>query len=147
MLFGRSSLYIIRPQIFNILNGSSFAKSNFSLGFVVRINVTFVFGVFYRWYTLFLFLRVSSQAFFLLASLFIILLKKIKSYFNFFYSLWILSTFTTTCDTNSSHRLVSSKTSASNPLFAKNRIILMVLCSKVLYVSIPIGSSLTQLVY
>ena len=79
MLSRRSSLYIIRPRIFAILKGPSFAKSNLLLGFVVWINITFMFGILYRKYTLSLFLRVGPLTLFLLANFFIILLKKIKS--------------------------------------------------------------------
>ena len=52
MLSERSNLYITGPRIFTILKDPSFAKSNLLLGFVIQINIIFVFGVLRRRYTL-----------------------------------------------------------------------------------------------
>ena len=130
------------PRTFTILKGFSLIKSNMLLGLVVRINIIFIFSVFYRRYTLFFFFRVSSLTLFLLANFFIILLKKIKSCRSSSYNLWISSTYTKAYDTNSLHILIFSETSASNPLFIKNRILLVILCSEILYASILIGNNL-----
>ena len=147
MLSGRSSLYVISSKIFIILKGSSLAKFNLLLSFVVWTNVIFVFSVLYKRYTLFLFLRVSSWTLFLLVNFFITLLKNVKLCRNFFGNLWISSIYNIVCNLNSSHSLISSETSASNPLFIKNGVLLVVLYLEVLYISILIGNSLTQLVY
>ena len=140
MLSGRSSLYMTSSRTLIILKDFNFTQ------FYDLINVNFVFGVLFRKYTLSFFLKVSSLTLFLLATFFIFLLKKIKLFRSFFYNLWISFTYTKVCSTNSSHFRVFSETSASNPLFIKNGILLVILCSKVLYVSILIGNNLTQLV-
>ena len=98
-----------------------------------------MFGVFYKKYTLSLFLRVSPLILLLLANSFIFLLKKIKSCHSSSYSLWISSTYTNIYNINSSHFLIFSETSASNPLFMKNGVLLVILYLEVLYASIPMG--------
>ena len=45
------------PRTFIILKDPNLVKSNLSLGFVVQINIIFVFSVFYRRYTLFFFFK------------------------------------------------------------------------------------------
>ena len=84
MLSERSSLYVTNPKTFIILKDPSLVKSNLLLNLVVRINIIFIFGVLYRRYTLFFFSRVSPLTLFLSANFFIFLLKKVKSYHNFF---------------------------------------------------------------
>ena len=84
MLSERSSLYVTNPKTFIILKDPSLVKSNLLLNLVVRINVIFIFGVLYRRYTLFFFSRVSPLTLYLSANFFIVLLKKVKSYHNFF---------------------------------------------------------------
>ena len=78
MLSERSSLYMTGSRTFKILKGPNLAKSNLLLGCVVWMNVIFMLGVYYRRYTLFLFLRVGPRTFFLLVNFFIFLLKKVK---------------------------------------------------------------------
>ena len=90
MLSGRSSLCMTGPRTLIILNNFSLAKFNLSLSFVIQINVTFVFGVLYKKYTLFLFLRVSPRTLLLSANSFIFLLKKVKSCQSSSCNLWIL---------------------------------------------------------
>ena len=80
MLSGKSSLYITGPRAFKTLKGPYLAKSNLLLGRVVQINIIFVLGIFYKRYPLFFSLSVGPLAFFLLASSFIFLLKKIRFY-------------------------------------------------------------------
>ena len=80
MLSGRSSLYVTNPKTFKILKGPSLAKFNLLLGRVIQINIIFMFNIFYKRYTLSLFIKVSPQTFLLFANFFIILLKKTKSY-------------------------------------------------------------------
>ena len=58
----------------------------------------------------------------------------------------MLSTSITIYSTNFSHFLIYSETSASNPLFMKNRVLLVILYVEVLYASIPISNNPTQLV-
>ena len=60
ILSGKFSLYIIGLKTFKILKGFSLIKSNLLLGLIVLINITFVFSVLYRKYTLFSSLRVGS---------------------------------------------------------------------------------------
>ena len=60
ILSEKSSLYIISSKTFIILKGFSLAKSNLLLNLVIRINIIFVFSIFYKKYILFPFLRVSS---------------------------------------------------------------------------------------
>ena len=79
MLFKRSSLYITGPKTFKILKGSNLAKSNLLLSRVIQINITFIFNILYRRYTLSLSLRVSPQTLILSTNFFIFLLKKIRS--------------------------------------------------------------------
>ena len=146
MLSRRFSLYVISSRTFKILKIFNLVKFNLSLGLIVYINTVFIFGVLYRRYTLFFFLRVSPQTLFLLVNFFIFLLKKIKFCYSSSYSLWISSTYTIICGINSSHFLISNKTSASNPLFMKNEVLLVILYLKVLCASILMGNSLTQLV-
>ena len=146
MLSGRSSLYVTNPRTFIILKNFSLAKSSLLLGLVVWINIIFVFSVFCRRYTLFFFLKVSSQTLFLFANFFMTWLKNIKSCRSSFYSLWILFTITTKYSTNSSHSFISNKISASNSLFIKNAVLLVILHLEVLYAVIPMGNNLTQLV-
>ena len=146
MLSWKSSLYVTGSRTFTILKNSSFIKSNLLLSLVVQINIIFMFGVLYRRYTLSFFLRVSSLTFFLLANSFISLLKKINFCLSFFYNLWISSTYTNIYSTNSSHSHIFNKISALNFLFIKNELLLVILCSEVLYASIPMGNNLTQLV-
>ena len=147
MLSGRFSLYITGPRIFKILKGSSLAKFNLLLNCVVRINIIFILGILYRRYTLFFFLRVSPLTLFLLANFFMFLLKKTKSCWSLFYNMWISFTVITIYNTNSSHFLIFIKILTLNLLFMKNGVLLVVLCSNVLYTSILMGNSLTQLVY
>ena len=147
MLLGRSSLYVTNSRTFKILKGSNLAKSNLLLSRVIQINIIFVLNIFYRRYTLFLSLRVNSLTFLLSINFLIILLKNTKFQQNLFCSSWISSTIITVYSTNSSYFLIFIETSASNPLFMKNRVLLVILCSKVLYTIIPIGNNLTQLVY
>ena len=142
ILSGRSSLYITNSRTFKILKNPSFIKSNLLLGLIIYINIIFIFGILCIVYTLSLFLKVSPQTLFLIIHFFITLLKNIKFYRSFFYNSWILSTIITICGTNSSHFLVFNKTLALNPLFIKNRVLLVVLYSKVLYVIILIGNNL-----
>ena len=59
MLSGRLSLYIINPKTLIILKDFSLVKFNLLLDLIVWINIIFIFSVFYRRYTLFLFLKVS----------------------------------------------------------------------------------------
>ena len=120
MLSERSSLYITGSRIFKILKDPSLAKSNLLLNYMVEINIIFVLDILYKKYTLFFFLKVSSQTLLLLVNFFI-----------------------TICGTSSSHFLVFIETSALNPLFIKNGVLLVILCSDVLYASISISSSLT----
>ena len=143
MLSGRSSLYIINSRTLKILKDFNLAKSNLLLGYVVQINIIFILGVFYKRYILFFFLRVSPLTLFISANSFIFLLKKIRFYQSSFYNSWISSTNITICGTSSLYFLVSIKTSTSNPLFIKNRVLLVVLYSDVLYASISIGNNLT----
>ena len=131
-----------RPRILIILKDPNFIKSNLSLGLVVQINIIFVFGVLFRRYALFLFLKVGSLTLFLSANSFILLLKKIKSCRSFFCSLWNFFTYINICGTNSSHCCVSSDTSASKLLFIKNRVLLIMLYSEILYASILISNNL-----
>ena len=147
MLSGRSSLYIINPRTLIILKNSNLVKFNLLLGLVVHINIIFVFSILYRKYTLSSFLRVSSCTLFLLINFFITLLKNIKFYRSLSYNLWILSTIIIKYSINSSHFLILNKTSALNSLFIKNGGFLIMLCSEVLYASIPMSNNLTQLVY
>ena len=51
MLSGRSSLYITGPRTLYILKNSNLVKFNLLLGFVVWINVIFVFSILCRRYT------------------------------------------------------------------------------------------------
>ena len=146
ILFGRSSLYIINPRIFKILKGPNLVKFNLSLSRVVWINVIFVFSVLYKRYTLSLFLRVGPQTLFLLMNFFIFLLKKLKFCQSLFYNLWISFIIIIICGTSSLHFLIFIKMLVLNPLFIKNGVLLVILCSDILYASIPIGNSLTQLV-
>ena len=147
ILSGRSSLYVISPKTFKILKSFSLVKSNLLLSLVVLINIIFVFSIFYKKYALFSSLRVSPQIFFLLVNFFIILLKNIKSYCSSVYNSQISSIIITIYYTNSSHSFISSETSALNPLFIKNGVLLVMLYLEVLYAIIPMGSSLTQLIY
>ena len=80
MLSGRSSLYVTSPRTFKILKDPNFAKSNLLLGLVIQINIIFVFGVLYRKYTLFFFLKVNPLTLLLSVNFFIILSKYIRSY-------------------------------------------------------------------
>ena len=146
MLSKRSSLYMTGPRTLKILKSFNLIKSNLLLGRVVWINIIFMFDIFCRKYTLFLSLRVSPRTFFLSVNSFIFLLRKIKFYQSFSYNLQISFTITTIYNTRSSHFLISIKTSASNLLFIKNGVLLVILCSDVLYASIPMGNNLTQLV-
>ena len=147
MLFGRSSLYMTGPRTFKILKDFNLVKFNLLLSLMVQMNVVFVFGVLYRRYTLFFFLRVGFLTFFLLVNFFIILLKNTKFYRSSFYNSQIFSTDVTVCGISSSHFLISNEMSALNSLFIKNGVLLVMLCSEVLYAIILIGNSLTQLVY
>ena len=143
MLFRKSSLYVTSSRTFRISKDSSFTKFNLLLGLMVRINIFFIFSVLYKRYILFFFLRVDPQTLFLSANFFIFLLKKIKFYRSFFCNLWISSTIITKYGTNSLYSLIFSETSALNPLFIQNGVLLVVLCSEVLYASILMGNSLT----
>ena len=147
MLSGRSSLYITSFRTFKILKDSSLAKSNLLLSRVIWINIIFMFGVLYKRYTLFFFLRVNSLTLFLLVNSFIFLLKKIKFCQSSSYNSWISFTIITICGTSSSHFLIFIKTSALNSLFRKNGVLLIILCSNILYASILMGNNLTQLIY
>ena len=102
-----------------------------------------MFGVLCRKYTLSFFLRVGPLTLLLSANFFIVLLKNNKSYLSSFYNLWISSTIIIVYSTNPSHFLISSETSALNPLFIKNRVLLVILYSDVLYASILMGNNLT----
>ena len=147
MLSERSSLYVISSRTFKILKNSNLIKSNLLLGRVIQINIIFVFSIFYRRYTLFFSLKVGPQTLFLSANSFIFLLKKIKFCRSFSYNSQIFSTFITVYSTNFLYFLISIKMSASNPLFIKNGVFLVVLYSDILYASILMSSNLTQLVY
>ena len=136
------------PRAFIILKDFSLVKSNLLLGLMIWINIIFVFSIFYRKYIfIFFFLRVGPRTLFLSANFFIILLKNIRLCCNFFYNLQISSTYITIYSINSSHFLIFNKISASNLLFMKNGVLLVILCSEILYASILMGNSLTQLVY
>ena len=76
-----------------------------------------------------------------------LLLKKVKFCYSLFYNSWISFTVITICGTNSSHFFIFIETSALNPLFMKNGVLLVILYSDVLYASILMSSNLTQLVY
>ena len=78
MLSGSFSLYITGPKILTILKNFSFVKFNLLLGLTILISIILILSVLYRKYTLFLFLRVSSQNLFLLANFFIALSKEIR---------------------------------------------------------------------
>ena len=143
ILSRKFSLYITSPRTLTILKDPSFAKFNLSLSLMVWINIILIFNILYRRYTLFLSLRVSLQTFFLLANSFIFLLKKVKFCQSLFYNLWISFTLITICGINSSHFFIFNKILALNPLFIKNRVLLVVLYFKVLYASIPMGNNLT----
>ena len=147
MLSGRSNLYVINPRIFEILKGSNLVKFNLLLSCVVRINIIFVLSICYRRYTLFFFLRVGPLTFFLSANFFIFLFKKIRFCRSSSCNSWISFTVITICGTSSLHFLIFIEMSASNFLFMKNGVLLVVLYSDVLYASISMGNSLTQLVY
>ena len=144
ILSGRSSLYMTDPKTLIILKYLSLAKSNLLLNLVIQINIIFMLDILYKKYTLSLSLRVDPQTLFLSAKFFIFLLKKIRFCRSSFYNLQISSTIITIYGTSSSHFLIFIETSASNPLFIKNRVLLVVLCSDVLYASIPMGNSLTH---
>ena len=131
MLSERFSLYIINPRNFTILKNSSLAKSNLSLNLIIWINIIFIFSVFFQKVYLSLFLRVSSRTLFLLANFFITLLKNNKLCRSSSYNLWILSISVVIYNTNSSHFLISSKTSVLNLLFIKNGVLLIILYSEV----------------
>ena len=146
MLSERSSLYVTGPKTIIILKNFSLVKSNLLLNLVIQINIIFVLGILHRKYTLFFLLKVGPQTFFLSANFFIILLKNTKFYCSSSYNSRIFSIIITVYNTNFLYSLVSSKTSALNPLFIKNGVLLVVLCSEVLYVIILIGNNLTQLV-
>ena len=147
ILFERFSLYITSSRTFEILKNSSLAKSNLLLNYVVQINVIFILGILYKRYTLSPFLKVSSLTLFLLANFFMLLLKKVKFCRSLFYNLWISSTIIIIYNINFSHFLVFIEMSTLNPLFIKNGVLLVILCSNILYASIPMGNNLTQLVY
>ena len=147
MLFGKFSLYIIGPRIFAILKNFNLVKFYLLLGLVVQINIIFVFSIFYKRYTLFFFLKVGPQTLFLLANFFIVLLKNTKFYCSSFYNLQISFIIITIYSTNSSHSFVSNEILALNSLFMKNGVLLVILCSEILYAIIPMGNNLTQLVY
>ena len=147
MLSEKSNLYVTSPKTFIILKGFSLAKFNLLLSYVIQINIVFVLSVYYKRYTLSPFLRVGPLTLFLSANFFILLLKKIKFYRSLSYNSQISSTIIIVCGTNSSHFLISIKMLALNPLFIKNGVLLVVLCSNILYASILMGNSLTQLVY
>ena len=59
VLSRRSSLYITNPRTFKILKDPSLVKSNLLLSRVIQINIIFILGIFYKRYTLSLFLKVS----------------------------------------------------------------------------------------
>ena len=143
MLSRRSSSYITDFKTFKILKGPSLTKSNSLLSFMIWINIIFILGVLRRKYTLSFFLKVSPQTLLLSANFFIFLLKKIKSCRSLFYNLWIFSTIITIYSTNSSHFLISVETLALNPLYIKNGVLLVMLCSDILYASILMGNNLT----
>ena len=147
ILSRRFSLYITDPRTLKILKDFNLIKFNLSLGLVVQINVIFIFSVFCRRYTLFFFLRVGPQTLFLSVKFFIVLLKNTKFCYSFFYNLQISSTIIIIYSTNFSYFFIFSKMSALNSLFIKNRVLLVMLCSEVLYARILIDNSLTQLVY
>ena len=71
------------------------------------------------------------------------LLKNIKFFQSFSYNSWISSTIITIYSTSFSHFLIFIEMSALNPLFIKNGVLLVVLCSDILYTSIPMGNILT----
>ena len=60
MLSGKSSLYITGPKTLTILKDSSLVKFNLLLSLIIWINIIFIFSIFYKKYTLFLFLKVNS---------------------------------------------------------------------------------------
>ena len=141
MLSGRSRLYMTGPKTFIVLKNLSFAKSNLLLSFIIQINVIFMFDIFYKKCTLFFFLKVSPRTLLLPVNFFINLLKNIKLSYNLFYKIWISFIYSVMCGTNSSHFYILSKISTLNPLLANNGVLVIVLCSEVLYASIPIDSS------
>ena len=146
MLSRKSSLYMTGSRTFVILKGFSLIKFNLLLSNNLDKYYFCVWCFLQKIHFIF-FLRVSSQTLFLLINFFIFLLKNIKFYQSFLCNSWISSTIITIYNTISSHFLISNKTSASNPLFIKNRVLPVILYSDILYVSIPTGNNLTQLIY
>ena len=143
MLSERFNLYITGSRTLKILKNFNLVKFSLLLGLVIRINIIFVLGVLYKRYTLSFFLRVGSLTLLLLVNFFIILLKNTKFYLSLFYNLWISFIIVTVYGTNSSHFFVFIEMLALNSLFMKNGVLLVVLCSDVLYASILMGNNLT----